>query len=137
MRRRGLTVTLVAAVERGLNKHELGAIIDFGMAHPAVRSVAFQPVSHSGRHVPFDPPNRLTNPDVIRPISEQLPARFTKGDFFPAPCCFPTCRSVTYLLVDGEPSNRTAAPVVVGASARSVATATSQSNGCSRVDGDS
>ncbi len=32
----GLTVTLVAAVERGLNDHELGAIIRHGIAHPAV-----------------------------------------------------------------------------------------------------
>ncbi|SFD77150.1 radical SAM protein [Streptomyces aidingensis] len=107
----GLTVTLVAAVERGLNEHELGAIIEFGVDHPAVRSVAFQPVTHSGRHVPFDPLNRLTNPDVIALINEQLPHWFTKGDFFPVPCCFPTCRSVTYLLVDGEPGNRSVLPL--------------------------
>ncbi|MGP4088086.1 radical SAM protein [Streptomyces sp. KR55] len=107
----GLTVTLVAAVERGLNEHELGAIIEYGVDHPAVRSVAFQPVTHSGRHVPFDPLNRLTNPDVIRLIGEQLPDWFTKGDFFPVPCCFPTCRSITYLLVDGVPGDRTVVPI--------------------------
>ncbi|MDT0343996.1 radical SAM protein [Streptomyces litchfieldiae] len=107
----GLTVTLVAAVERGLNEHELGAIVAFGVDHPAVRSVAFQPVTHSGRHVPFDPLNRLTNPDVIRLLTQQLPDWFTKDDFFPVPCCFPTCRSLTYLLVDGEPGNRTVLPI--------------------------
>lgn len=107
----GLTVTLAAAVERGLNEHELGAIIEFGMDHPAVRSVAFQPVTHSGRHVAFDPLNRLTNPDVIQLISAQRPGWFTKGDFFPVPCCFPTCRSVTYLLTGGEPGNRTVVPI--------------------------
>ncbi|GAA3788045.1 radical SAM protein [Streptomyces chiangmaiensis] len=107
----GLTVTLVAAVERCLNEHELGAIVEFGVDHPAVRSVAFQPVTHSGRHVEFDPLDRLTNPDVIRLIGEQLPGWFAKGDFFPVPCCFPTCRSVTYLLVDGEPGDRTVVPI--------------------------
>lgn len=107
----GLTVTLVAAVERGLNEHEVGAIVEFGIDHPAVRSVAFQPVTHSGRHVAFDPLNRLTNPDVIRLIGEQLPGWFRKGDFFPVPCCFPTCRSVTYLLVDGAPGDRTVVPI--------------------------
>jgi uncharacterized radical SAM superfamily Fe-S cluster-containing enzyme len=107
----GLSATLVAAVERGLNEHELGAIIEFGIDHPAVRSVAFQPVTHSGRHVPFDPLNRLTNPDVIKLINEQRPGWFQKGDFFPVPCCFPTCRSITYLLVDGEPGNRTVVPI--------------------------
>lgn len=96
----GLTVTLVAAIERGLNGHEVGAIIAYGIEHPAVRSVALQPVTHSGRHLEFDPLTRLTNPDVIALIAEQLPDWFRPGDFFPVPCCFPTCRSVTYLLVD-------------------------------------
>ncbi|MBT2366216.1 radical SAM protein [Streptomyces sp. ISL-10] len=107
----GLTVTLVAAVERGLNEHEVGAIIEYGIDHPAVRSVAFQPVTHSGRHVEFDPLNRLTNPDVIKLINAQRPQWFQKGDFFPVPCCFPTCRSITYLLVDGEPGDRTVVPI--------------------------
>jgi 7,8-dihydro-6-hydroxymethylpterin dimethyltransferase len=98
----GLTVTLVAAVERGLNEHEVGAIIRYGLAHPAVRSVAFQPVTHSGRHVPFDPLTRLTNSDVIELIADQLPQWFRREDFFPVPCCFPTCRSITYLLTEGS-----------------------------------
>jgi uncharacterized radical SAM superfamily Fe-S cluster-containing enzyme len=65
----GLTVTLVAAIERGLNEHEVGDIVWFGIDHPAVRSVAFQPVTHSGRHVEFDPLTRLTNSDVIELIA--------------------------------------------------------------------
>jgi uncharacterized radical SAM superfamily Fe-S cluster-containing enzyme len=107
----GLTVTLVAAIERGLNEHECGAIIEFGIEHPAVRSVAFQPVTHSGRHVAFDPLNRLTNPDVIRLIEAQLPQWFQRGDFFPVPCCFPTCRQVTYLITGGEPGARAVVPI--------------------------
>jgi uncharacterized radical SAM superfamily Fe-S cluster-containing enzyme len=99
----GLTVTLVAAVERGVNDHELGAIIEYGLAHPAVRSVAFQPVTHSGRHVAFDPLTRLTNSDIIHAIAAQLPQWFQATDFFPVPCCFPTCRSITYLLSEGTP----------------------------------
>jgi uncharacterized radical SAM superfamily Fe-S cluster-containing enzyme len=99
----GLTVTLVAAVERGLNEHELGAIITYGLTHPAVRSVSFQPVTHSGRHVEFDPLTRLTNSDIIHLIAQQLPDWFTAKDFFPVPCCFPTCRSITYLLSEGIP----------------------------------
>lgn len=96
----GLTVTLVAAVERGLNEHEVGPIIAYGIEHPAVRSVVLQPVTHSGRHVEFDPLTRLTNSDVIELVTQQCPAWFRADDFFPVPCCFPTCRSVTYLLVD-------------------------------------
>jgi uncharacterized radical SAM superfamily Fe-S cluster-containing enzyme len=98
----GLTVTLVAAVERGRNDDELGAIIRYGIEHPAVRSVAFQPVTHSGRHVEFDPMTRLTNSDIIHGIAAQLPEWFRASDFFPVPCCFPTCRSITYLIVDRD-----------------------------------
>ena len=39
----GLTVTLVAAIERGLNDHELGDIVEHGLAHPAVRSCRSSP----------------------------------------------------------------------------------------------
>ncbi|MGH3737796.1 MAG: radical SAM protein [Micromonosporaceae bacterium] len=99
----GLTVTLVAAVERDLNDHELGDIVEYGLAHPAVRSVSFQPVTHSGRHVEFDPLTRLTNSDIIHGIAAQRPDWFQSSDFFPVPCCFPTCRSITYLLTQGTP----------------------------------
>lgn len=34
----GLTVTLVAAIERGLNDHELGAIVEYGLGCPASQS---------------------------------------------------------------------------------------------------
>jgi hypothetical protein len=98
----GLTVTLVAAVERDVNEDELGAVVRFGIGHPAVRSVVFQPVTHSGRHNTFDPLTRLTNADIVHGLVAQCPEWLRLSDFFPVPCCFPTCRSITYLLVDGE-----------------------------------
>jgi hypothetical protein len=101
----GLTVTLVAAIERGVNEHECGAIIRHGLAHPAVKSVAFQPVTHAGRHVEFDPLTRLTNSDVIELVAAQLPRWLRVDDFFPVPCCFPTCRSISYLFVHGRPED--------------------------------
>jgi tetraether lipid synthase len=96
----GLTVTLVAAVERGVNEHEIGEIVRFGVRHPAVMSVAFQPVTHSGRHIAFDPLQRLTNADVMRSLASQVPEWFRLSDFVPVPCCFPTCRSMCYAVVD-------------------------------------
>jgi tetraether lipid synthase len=96
----GLTVMLVAAVERGVNTHELGAVVRHGIAHPAVRGVVFQPVTHAGRHLTFDPRTRLTNADIIHGLVEQCQDWFRTTDFFPVPCCFPTCRSITYLLAD-------------------------------------
>ncbi len=97
----GLTVALATAVERDVNEHEVGAILRFGVEHPAVRSVVFQPVTHSGRHVEFNPLRRLTNSDVIEAIAEQCPDWLRADDFVPVPCCFPTCRSITYLIAQG------------------------------------
>src|SRR5215216_2919376 len=61
----GVSVSLAAAVERGVNEHEVGAIVRFGIEHPAVTGAFFQPVTHSGRFRPeSDPLDKLTNPDV-------------------------------------------------------------------------
>jgi uncharacterized radical SAM superfamily Fe-S cluster-containing enzyme len=97
----GITVTLVAAVEKDLNEHEVGEIVRFGVGHPAVNSVVFQPVTHSGRHRVFDPLERLTNADIMKLVAAQVPEWFRVSDFVPVPCCFPTCRSMCYALVEG------------------------------------
>ncbi|MGH9023293.1 MAG: radical SAM protein, partial [Acidimicrobiia bacterium] len=98
----GLVVILVAAIERDLNEHELGDIVEFGIRHPAVRGVAFQPTTHAGRHPVFDPLTRMTNADVMHGLADQRSQWFRLSDFVPVPCCFPTCRSITYCLVDGD-----------------------------------
>src|SRR5262249_45487862 len=45
---------------------------------------------------------RLTNAEVIHGLVDQCPEWFRTSDFVPVPCCFPTCRSITYLLADRE-----------------------------------
>jgi uncharacterized radical SAM superfamily Fe-S cluster-containing enzyme len=99
----GVSVSLAAAVERGINEHELGAIVRFGIEHPAVTGVFFQPVTHSGRfRRDSDPLDKLTNSDVIAALAEQLPEWFRADDFIPVPCCSPSCRSATFALYDGR-----------------------------------
>jgi 7,8-dihydro-6-hydroxymethylpterin dimethyltransferase len=98
----GLGVVLVPAIERGVNLREVGAIVKFAIAHPAVRGLNFQPAFHAGRHMAFDPLQRLTIPDILREVERQTDGMFVVDDFVPVPCCFPTCNSVTYALIDGE-----------------------------------
>jgi 7,8-dihydro-6-hydroxymethylpterin dimethyltransferase len=99
----GVSVSLAAAVERGMNEHEVGPIVRFGVEHPAVTGAFFQPVTHTGRfRADSNPLDKLTNPDVIAAICEQLPEWFRDDDFVPVPCCSPTCRSATFALYDGE-----------------------------------
>ena len=98
----GLDAVLVAAIEYDVNIDEVGAILEFGLEHPAVRGVVLQPVTHVGRHIPFDPMHRVTIPDVIHGIVEQTGGRFVLEDFVPVPCCFPTCQVNSYVYVDEE-----------------------------------
>lgn len=95
-------MTLVPAIERGVNEHELGRIVDFAIAHSAVRGINFQPAFHAGRHPTHDPMQRITIPDILRLVEEQTAGRFVVSDFIPVPCCFPTCNAVTYAFVDGD-----------------------------------
>ena len=98
-----LDVVLVPAIEKGVNHDEIGRIVQFGIEHPAVRGIAFQPVTHSGRFIAFDPLDRETVADVIHGIAEQTDGMFVESDFIPVPCCHPTCRSATYAYVeDGQ-----------------------------------
>ncbi len=99
----GVTVSLAAAIERSLNEHEVGALLRYGVEHPAVTGIFFQPVTHSGRfRIDSDPLDKLTNPEVIAAICEQLPEWFRSEDFVPVPCCSPSCRSATFALYDAD-----------------------------------
>ena len=99
---KGIDAVLVAAIERGVNTDEVGAILKFGLEHPAVRGVVFQPVTHVGQHIDFDPMERVTIPDAIHGIVDQSDGRFVMEDFVPVPCCFPTCQVNSYVFVGGE-----------------------------------
>src|SRR6202040_3376996 len=104
----GCTVILVPAVERGVNEHEIGKIVRFGLDHPAVKGINFQPAFHAGRHGAHDPMQRVTNPDILKLIEAQTDGLFRRSDFIPVPCCFPTCNSVTYAYID---ENRNVTPL--------------------------
>jgi uncharacterized radical SAM superfamily Fe-S cluster-containing enzyme len=108
----GCTVILVPAIERGVNDHEIGAIVRFGLDHPSVKGINFQPAFHAGRHGVHDPMQRMTNPDILRRIEQQTEGMFCVADFVPVPCCFPTCNSVTYAYID-EKKNVTPLPRIL------------------------
>lgn len=96
----GLNVTIVSAIERGINEHEIGKIVEFAIEHPAIRGITFQPAFHAGRYLPHDPMRRMTIPDIVQLIEAQTGGKFVASDFVPVPCCFPTCNAVTYAFID-------------------------------------
>jgi len=97
-----LDVVLVPTIDKNLNHNQIGDIVKFGLKHPAVCGIAFQPVTHAGRFSAFDPLNRETVADVIHGIAEQTNGMLVESDFIPVPCCHPTCRSATYLYIENE-----------------------------------
>ena len=98
----GLGVVLVPAIAHDVNLHEVGKIVSFAIEHTAVRGINFQPAFYSGRHIAHDPMQRLTIPDILKALEEQTEGLLQVSDFVPVPCCFPTCNSVTYVLIEGE-----------------------------------
>ena len=78
-----LAVTLVAAVEKGVNEHEIGPG-DPARARPPGGPVGRLPAGHPlGAHVAFDPLTRLTNSDVLHAIDDQLPELVPGGRLLP------------------------------------------------------
>jgi uncharacterized radical SAM superfamily Fe-S cluster-containing enzyme len=81
-----LSTTLVVTLQKGLNDHEIGEIIEFALEQKCVRGVTFQPTTVSGRLDNFNPAtDRLTLTEVRRKILEQSPV-FKGNDIVPVPC---------------------------------------------------
>lgn len=90
-----ISTTLVVTLQKGLNDHEIGAIVEFALKQPAVRGVTFQPVQVAGRVENFDPArNRLTLSEVRRQILRQTDI-FRPEDIVPVPC-HPDCLAMAY-----------------------------------------
>jgi uncharacterized radical SAM superfamily Fe-S cluster-containing enzyme len=90
-----LTMTL----SRGVNEHLVGEVLDVALAHDAVKVVAMQPATTSGRYeLASDPRERLTLSDVVEAIVRAGRARVSAGDFVPIPCSHPQCGWITVFL---------------------------------------
>lgn len=92
-----ISVTLVCTVAKGVNNHEIGAIVDWAAQQPAVRGVTLQPVQLAGRAEGYDAATqRLTLTEVRRQLLEQTQA-FAPDDIMPVPC-HPDAIAMAYAL---------------------------------------
>lgn len=81
-----LSTTLVITLQKGLNDHEIGKIIDYALLQKCIRGVTLQPTQIAGRLENFDPAtDRLTLTEVRRNILEQT-THFNSDDLIPVPC---------------------------------------------------
>ncbi|MET1160460.1 MAG: tetraether lipid synthase Tes [Thermoprotei archaeon] len=87
-RKSGMTsVVLVPTVIRGVNTHELGAIIRFAAKHiDIVRGVNFQPVSLTGMMKKHEREKyRVTIADLIKLVEEQTDGEIPREAWYPVP----------------------------------------------------
>jgi uncharacterized radical SAM superfamily Fe-S cluster-containing enzyme len=84
-------VVLVPTIIHGKNDHELGDIIRFAVKNISViRGVNFQPIAFTGAATDDDVRNlRITIPDLLKGIEEQMQGILKKDDFYPVPCVIP------------------------------------------------
>ncbi|AZJ33383.1 radical SAM protein [Tenacibaculum mesophilum] len=81
-----LSTTLVVTLQKGLNDHEIGKVIDYALQQKCVRGVTFQPTQIAGRLEGFNPEtDRMTLTEVRRKIMEQTDV-FNADDLIPVPC---------------------------------------------------
>ncbi len=96
-----ISTTLVVTLKKGLNDHEVGEIIQYGLKQPAVRGVTFQPIQAAGRLEDYDPAkDRLTLSEVRQQIIDQSGV-FRAEDVIPVPC-HPDCLAMGYALKLGD-----------------------------------
>lgn len=81
-----LSTTLVVTLQKGLNDHEIGKIIEYALEQPCVRGVTLQPTQIVGRLENFNhATDRITLTEVRRKILEQTNI-FQADDIIPVPC---------------------------------------------------
>ncbi len=102
-RKAGLGIVLVPTIINTVNDHEAGNIVRFGFENiDIIRSVNFQPVSLVGRMPRREREKyRITIPDLIKRLEEQLDGELGKEDFYPVPCVNPITQFVE--AVTGRP----------------------------------
>jgi uncharacterized radical SAM superfamily Fe-S cluster-containing enzyme len=106
LERHGISTTLVVTVKRGVNDHEVKAIIDHALEWPCVRGVTFQPIQNVGRNVGYDSKrDRVVLSEIRRRIVDDY-GLFGESDMIPLPCD-PDAITIGYGLRNG----RTVVPV--------------------------
>jgi uncharacterized radical SAM superfamily Fe-S cluster-containing enzyme len=99
----GLSVTVSAVIVNGVNRDQIGRIIDFAKKRH-LDGVNFSPMAFVGRYPKefFRLEERATIPEVLSEIEAQTRGELSAKDFVPVPCPDNRCSTMTYVFNDGE-----------------------------------
>ncbi len=81
-----IPMTLVATIQKHVNDHEIGAILEYGARTPFVRGVNYQPLAFFKSTNPTNLLNRVTLTEILEQIEAQTRGDFRLSDFVPLPC---------------------------------------------------
>ncbi|UCC92916.1 MAG: hypothetical protein JSW25_09670, partial [Thermoplasmata archaeon] len=88
-------------VVRGVNDHQLGAILELALADPAVKGVNFQPAAAVGRFEVSDT-GPMTIPEVLDAVEGQTEGEVGRDSFVTVPCPHPACSVASYVYRDDD-----------------------------------
>lgn len=94
----GMQIVLAMAVIRGINDHQMGRVLQFGLENrDVIAGIAYQPAFGSGRFEIAD--NKpLTMGDTIFELAEQSDKLLSPYDFWPTGCSHSLCDATTYIV---------------------------------------
>ena len=99
----GVDVTLIPVMTRGVNEHEVGKILRFALASPAVRHVEVHTMTFTGQSgATFPRSGRISMYEVLEEIDRHTEGLLRPTDFVTSPCAHPLCYQIAYLLLDPE-----------------------------------
>jgi uncharacterized radical SAM superfamily Fe-S cluster-containing enzyme len=94
-----VSTTLLPVLARGVNDHEVGALVKLGLEKKFVRSIELHTMTFTGGNgISFDRSGRYGTHDVLLDLERQTGGLLRVGDFVPSPAAHPLCYLVTYLL---------------------------------------
>jgi uncharacterized radical SAM superfamily Fe-S cluster-containing enzyme len=96
LREFNIGINLVMTVQKNVNDHEIGKVVNFTHETDGITGVTFQPFFAEGRFDNYDPMDHITMSDVIHKISAQTKDMYVKDDFYPIPCPYPHCSAATF-----------------------------------------
>ena len=97
----GVPTTLIPVMTKGVNDHEIGAIIELAMRLRCIRHLEIHTITYTGQGgVSFDRSGRISMIEVLERIAETTHGLLGPDDFVSSPCAHPLCYQIAYLLID-------------------------------------
>lgn len=103
LERYDVATTLIPVMTKGVNDHEIGAILDMAFRRRNVRHVEVHTMTFTGPSgINFPRSARISMIEVLEAIEAQTGGLLRVDDFVSSPCAHPLCYQIAYLLMDPD-----------------------------------